>query len=200
MWMDLVARVQGIILRPKEEWEKIKTESITIKELFTSYALILAAIPAIASFIGRIIIGRRVLSYGFQQFSLVNAFFYAVMTYLFALLTAYVLGIIINAFAPTFSSKSDAVAAMKLAVFCMTPYWVASVLFFIPFLWILVIFAGGLYGLYVLYLGFSAPMMDTPQEKVMSYFITSTVIVMVLFVVVRYILDVMFTLGSMAGI
>ena len=50
--MDIVNRVQQLILKPKEEWINIKEEKITIAELFTSYAMILLAIPAVAQFIG----------------------------------------------------------------------------------------------------------------------------------------------------
>ncbi len=46
--MDLVQRVQAIILKPKEEWVKIKSEQMTVNQLFMSYAVILAAIPAVA--------------------------------------------------------------------------------------------------------------------------------------------------------
>ena len=57
--MDLVARVKAIALKPKEEWVKIKAETTSVSELFTSYAMILAAIPAVAQFIGFALIGRR---------------------------------------------------------------------------------------------------------------------------------------------
>ena len=58
--MDIVARIQGIILKPKEEWEKIKQESYSISQLFTTYAMILAAIPAAAQFIGLGLVGRSI--------------------------------------------------------------------------------------------------------------------------------------------
>jgi hypothetical protein len=57
--MDIVQRVQSIILKPKEEWVKIKAEPATVAGLFTSYAMILAAIPAVCQFLGNILVGRR---------------------------------------------------------------------------------------------------------------------------------------------
>ena len=50
--MNIAARVQGILLKPKDEWVKIKDEPTTIQQLFTSYAVILAAIPIVAQFLG----------------------------------------------------------------------------------------------------------------------------------------------------
>ena len=38
----------------------------------------------------------------------------------------------------------------------------------------------GFYGLYVLYLGFQTPMMDTPKDKVIGYLVVSIVVVIVL--------------------
>ena len=197
--MDIVNRVQGIILKPKEEWAKIKSESTTIQQLFTSYALILAAIPAIANFIGMGLIGRRIPFIGWYRYDIGTAVLYAILSYVFSLVTVYIFGIIINALAPTFGSKSDAVNSMKLAVFSMTPFWVAGVFYLIPFLGVLALLAG-LYGLYVLYLGFSHPLMDTPQDKVIGYLLVSIVVVAVLMGVVMMIMGAIFAVGGMGRV
>ena len=197
--MDIVNRVQGIVLKPKEEWAKIKSESTTIQQLFTSYALILAAIPAIANFIGMGLIGRRIPFIGWYRYDIGTAVLYAILSYVFSLVTVYIFGIIINALAPTFGSKSDAVNSMKLAVFSMTPFWVAGVFYLIPFLGVLALLAG-LYGLYVLYLGFSHPLMDTPQDKVVGYLLVSIVVVAVLMGVVMMIMGAIFAVGGMGRV
>ena len=196
--MDLMARIQGILLKPKEEWVKIKAEATPIPTLFTSYAVLLAAIPAAAQFIGLALIGQRIPFYGWYRYPIGTALLYSIVSYIFALVMTYVLGIIINALAPTFSSKSNAENAMKLAVYSMTATWVAGVLHIIPILGILVIIAG-LYGLYILYLGFNSPMMDTPKDKVISYFVVSLIIAVVLMVVVALILGAIFAVGTVGG-
>jgi hypothetical protein len=193
--MDIVSRIQQIILKPKEEWIKIKEEKITLAELFTSYAMILLAIPAIAQFIGMSLVGRRIPFAGWYRMGVGSGLLYAIFFYVFSLVSVYVFGIIINALAPTFSSKSGATDAMKLAVYSMTPVWVAGVLYIIPFLGWLVILAG-LYAIYVLYLGFACPMMETPKEKVVAYLIVSLVVVAILWVVVAIILGAIFAVGG----
>lgn len=50
--MNLVDRVKNIVLTPANEWEVIKGESWTTADLFLKYAIILAAIPAAAGFLG----------------------------------------------------------------------------------------------------------------------------------------------------
>ncbi|HPH44148.1 MAG TPA: hypothetical protein PL086_06795, partial [Candidatus Aminicenantes bacterium] len=62
--MNLMARVQGICLKPKEEWIKIRGESTPVKTLFLQYVIPLAAIPAAAQFIGYGLIGVRVPFFG----------------------------------------------------------------------------------------------------------------------------------------
>jgi len=189
--MELVSRAQAILLKPKEEWVKIKGESTSIAQLFTSYAAILAAIPAIAQFIGFGLIGMRVPFYGMFRFGLGTSLARAVVFYVFSLISVYALGFVINALAPSFGSTQNPANAMKLAVYSMTPAWVAGVLYIIPALGILVILAS-LYGLYILYLGFATPMMETPKDKVVGYLVVSIVVVIVLYVVFVWILGGIF--------
>jgi hypothetical protein len=197
--MDLVARAQAIILKPKEEWGKIKAESTPIAQLFTSYAILLAAIPAIAQFIGNGLVGRKVPFVGWVRFHIGSALFQAILYYVFTLVSVYVFGIVINALAPSFGSKQSPENAMKLAVFSMTPMWIGGIFYIIPFLGFLAWLAS-LYGLYVLYLGFDNPLMDTPKEKVVGYLLVSIVVIVVLSLVVALVLGAIFTVGTISGI
>ncbi len=189
--MNLVARAQGILINPKNEWITIKDEPTTIQQLFTQYAVILAAIPAVAQFLGWATLGFRIPYSGGSWMA--RAFFYVVFSYIFNLAVVYALGFIINAFAPNFSSTQDPSRAMKLAVYSMTPAWIAGVFHIIPSLWALGLL-GFLYGIYILYLGFDTPLMGTPKEKVNGYFVASAVAAIVLMVVVAVILSVAFAI------
>lgn len=189
--MDLVKRVQSILLKPKDEWVKIKGESATVADLFRSYAMILAAIPAVSQFLGNVMIGRRLPFVGFYRWSVGRALGNAVFTYLFSLATVYLFALIINALAPNFASPQNMISALKLAVYSMTPGWVAGVFYIIPALWVLSLLAS-LYGLYILYLGFDTPMMDTPKDKVMGYLGVSILVAIGLYVVFGLILGAIF--------
>lgn len=193
--MDLAARVQGILLRPKEEWVRIKEEPVSVSQLFTSYVCILAAIPAIAQFIHLALIGHRVPFLGWYRYGVGRGLLYAILLYVFTLVSVYIFGIIISALAPTFSSTKDMSNAMKLAAYSMTPSWVAGVLYIIPYLGILVMLAS-LYGIYILYLGFATPLMNTPKEKVVGYLVVSIVVAVVLMIVVSIILGGIFAVGG----
>ena len=196
--MELVDRVQGIILKPKEEWEKIKGEKLTVSELFTSYAMILVAIPAVAQLIGYGIVGFKVPFVGWYRLGLGAALSRAILAYVLTLGSVFLLGFIINVLAPSFASKQDQENAMKLAVFSMTPAWLAGVLYIITPLAPLALLAS-LYGIYLLYLGVSAGIMDTPKEKVASYLVVVVIVSFVLILFVSFILGAVFAVGVGMG-
>lgn len=193
--MDIVTRVQGILLKPKEEWPKIMEESQSVSQILTSYVMILAAIPAVAQFIGYGIVGHRIPFYGWYRMGIGTAFVRSILSYVLMVASAYLLHIVINALAQTFSSKQNPESAMKLAAYSLTPGWVASALSIIPMLYILVMIAS-LYGVYILYLGLDANLMETPKEKIVSYLVVIIVITFVIMFVIGAILSTLFTVGA----
>jgi hypothetical protein len=180
--MNLVERVKEIILKPNNEtWVKIKGEETTIKELYTSYACILALIPAIANFIGMSLIGSSFMGISFRV-PILTGLVQAILQYVLTLVGIYAVAFIIDALAPSFDSKKNIVAAMKVAVYASTPAWIAGVLGIIPMLGVLVIIAS-LYGLYLFYVGLPI-LMETPKEKVLGYFIVVIVVAIIVSVLI----------------
>ncbi len=170
---SLVSRVKYILTRPKFEWPVIDAESASIKGLFTSYAVILAAIPAVATIVGQIAFGHR---------GLVGPVLAGALSYVLRLLSVYILGLIIDALAPTFGGTKNPVKAMQVAVYSMTAAWVAGVLNVLPMLgWL----AGllGLYGFYLMYLGLPT-LMKTAADKALGYTIVVVVAAIILNVIV----------------
>jgi hypothetical protein len=108
---DIVTRVKAILTTPKTEWPVIAAETTTIADLYKSYVVILAAIPAIATFIGMSIIGL-----GFFRMPIGTGLTMAVAMYIMALVGVFVIALIIDALAPTFGSTKDQMQALKTAV------------------------------------------------------------------------------------
>lgn len=192
--MDLKARVQGILLRPKEEWEKIKEESYPVSQLFSTYVMILAAVPAVAQFIGNWLIGQRIPFYGTYRQGFASGLLRAILFYGMTLVSVYILGIIINALADSFGSRKDQLSAMKLAVFSQTPGWIAGALYIIPALGVLVPLLS-LYGIYLMYLGLGAGVMETPKDKVVTYLVVIIVVTIVLTFAISLVLGAIFAVG-----
>lgn len=184
----LVARVTGILLRPRAEWDVIDAEPATIKGLFTGYACILAAIPPVALILQHLL---------FIHWMLVPIIVLALMSYVASLAGVFIMGFIIDALAPSFDAQKNSVQAMKVAVYSYTAAWVAGILNIVPVLGILAILAA-LYGLYILYLGLPK-LMKCPPEKTIGYFVVTLVVALVVNVVIGAIIGsitVMLTAGA----
>lgn len=166
----LIDRVKGIVLRPKLEWPVIAAESATVKALFTRYAMILAAIGPVCSLVGSAL-------FGFPG-GIIAALVTAIVGYVVSLVAVYVLGIVIDTLASSFGSEKNMLQSMKLAVYSYTPAWLAGVLGLVPFLGVLVLLAG-LYGIYLMYLGFG-PLKKTPEDKLVVYTVVTVLVAVVL--------------------
>ena len=190
--MDLISRVKSILLNPSETWSKIKDEPAEVKDLFTSYAAILAAIPPLAGFIGFSLIGWSVLGFHYRMpfFSGIGQL---IVSYVFSLVGLYLLGLIIDALAPSFGSRKNQLRAMKVAVYSWTPAWVAGILTIIPSLGPLAMLAS-LYSLYLFYLGLPI-LMDTPPDKVLGYVIVTILVSVLVWVVIGSLTGALFGYG-----
>ena len=126
--MDLIQRAKNICLTPTTEWPVIATEPATPRELLGGYAAPLAAIGAIAGFIGGAIIGQTLPFLGHYRVPMVTALVMAIFTFGMALVGVFLLSLIIDALAPTFGGQKNSSQALKLAVYSYTPAWIAGVL------------------------------------------------------------------------
>lgn len=181
--MSLVERAKEIILRPKDTWEIVKNEETTVKELYMSYAVILAVIPPVATFIGMTFVG--ISAFGVHvRVPFLQGLVQAILNYVICLVGLYVIAFIITAMAPQFASKQDMTASMQLVVFSYTPIWITGILGIIPMLGLL-LFLASLYSLYLLYIGLPI-VLETPRDKVTVYFIAIIAISIAIFVVLAY--------------
>ena len=195
--MNLVERAKNIILAPVKEWDVIKGESLTIAEMFTKYAMILAAIPAVAGLIGYVVIGMSFGGFGTFRWPIGTALVWALLSYVLGLAGVFLLAFIIDALAPTFGCQKNMVAAVKIAVFSYTPAWIAGILGIIPALSVLMIIAS-IYSLYLMYLGLQK-IKEPAKEKLMPYFVAAIVAMVVIYWLVGFIVS-RIALGSMSGL
>lgn len=171
--MNLIERAKKMILSPQSEWEVVAHENTTTANLYKSYIVPLSAIGPIASFIGLSVIGISLPFMGNMRVPFASGLTHMVVAYILGLVGVFLIALLINALAPTFSGEKNQLQALKVAAFSFTPVWVASILQVLPSLSILVLLAG-LYGLYVLYLGLPILMKST-KEKAIGY--TAVVVV-----------------------
>ena len=180
--MSIVERAKNICLSPTTEWPIIAGEPTSTGALISGYVAPLAAIGAVAGFIGGSIIGRTLPYLGTYRVPFFSGLVLAVFTFCMAIVGVFVLSLIINALAPTFGGEQNSGQALKVAVYSYTPAWIAGVLQIVPLLGIFAIFAA-IYALYLLYLGLPR-LMKCPAEKSVAYTAVVVVCAVVLSVVI----------------
>ena len=163
--MNLIERVKNILISPDAEWQVIAEEPGDVTTLFTRYVAILAAIPALAGFVGGSIIGMTV-SVGTFRVPILAGLINMVLGYVFSFVIVYAVALIVDVLAPSFRAERNFPAALKLSVYSFTPVWLAGIFILIPGLRFLTIL--GLYGLYLLWTGLT-PLMKVPRDKSFFY-------------------------------
>ncbi|MFL5401621.1 MAG: Yip1 family protein [Gemmatimonadales bacterium] len=179
--MNLVDRVKRILVSPQTEWQVIDAEPTTTGALYAGYIAPLAAIGPIAQLIGYSVFGITVPFMGTYRVPFGSALTSAIVSYVLTLLATYVLALIIDALAPTFSGQRNQVQALKVAAYSSTAAWVAGIFALIPGLRLLTIL--GAYSLYLLYLGLPV-LMKSPRDKALAYTAVVVLAAIVLFMVV----------------
>jgi hypothetical protein len=196
--MNLVSRVINILLQPRSEWPAIADERTDAAALYLRYVVILAALPAVANFVGAALIGSLVSG----RLSAGVALQAALMGYVLSLAMVFVLGIAADALAPYFGGKADLQQALKLVAYALTASWVAGVLTFLPVVAWLIALLAGLYSLYLFHLG--APLlMRVPEREAIGYTVALFAIAIVIAFLVGTLIAAMFgmrAIGMMGAI
>jgi len=164
--MNIVVRVKEILLTPKAAWPIIENETTDTATLYTQYIMILAAIPAVAGFIGMSLFGVSGLGVTVRV-PLMTGLVHMVLGYGLALAMVYVVAMIADALAPSFGGQKNLMNAMKLVAYSSTAAMVGGIFSLIPVLGVLSLVTA-IYSLYLLYLGVPA-LMKVPQEKALAY-------------------------------
>jgi len=168
-----------MILKPKEEWPIAAAEPATIGGLFSGYIIPLAAIGPVAGLIGSTVFGIPLPLLGTYHPPLMTSITSAIVAYVATLLGCYIMAVVAEMLAPSFSGVKDRVAGLKLAAYSSTPTWVVGIVRIFPPLGIIVLLAA-LWGLYVLYLGVPEAM-KVPKEKAIGFIVVLIIVEIVVF-------------------
>jgi len=180
--VSLIGRIRAILTRPSSTWDLIEAEPATVADLFKFYVAPLAAVPAVCGLIGVLLFGDGVMDVAYRP-GFFTAVAEAVVGYLLTLAGVYVLSRVVDALAPSFGGERDAVQAFKLVAYAGTAAWVAGVFELIPALGWLAGIVGGIYSLYLLYLGLPK-LTKAPEERALTYFAVVLVMTIVISMVV----------------
>jgi hypothetical protein len=193
----LIARAKAILLTPKTEWPVIAAEPATVPDLYKNWIAILAAIPAIAGFIKGSIIGTTFFGVTYRA-GIGTGITGAIVGYALGLAMAYVMALIIDALAPNFGGEKNPVQALKTVAYAWTASWVAGIFQIVPGIGWLIALAGGIYGIYLLYLGLPHTM-KAPADKAAGYTAVSVIIAIVLSWICALVVGGIIGTGAMMG-
>ena len=176
--MKMVNQAKDIIIKPKETMEKLKSVTVT-----TNNIVIYLAIIGLPTFLG-IFLGYGFVGWGFYGGSIGYAFALGLITYILSIVGIIVFGFILNALEKNFKSKENKMQAMKLVSYAATPWLLLGIASIYPPIAIISLL-GGLYGLYILYLGIPI-LMETPKDQQIPYFIIGLIIYIVIMGVIYW--------------
>jgi hypothetical protein len=170
--MNLIERAKAILLKPAETWPVIDAEPATVASIYKDWLVIMAAIPAVCTFIGLSVIGAGMFGYGFR-IPIAYGLESMVLRYVMSLVGAFVIALIVDALAPTFGGTKNQVSALKVVAYGGTASYVAGFLSILPSLSLLGLVAA-CYSIYLIYLGLPV-LMKCPKDKAAGY--TAVVII-----------------------
>jgi hypothetical protein len=189
--MKLAERVKAILLTPGIEWRAIAREADRPAELLVNYVAWLAAIPAVADFIGMTLIGFALPNGAVARVGIIPALLILLFGYALAFVIIAALAAIINLSAPVFGATRNMTSAFKLAVYSYTPAWLAGIFLLVPGLHFLVML--GFYGLFLLFKGMPV-LMRTPAANTFLFAGAITVCAIVIVLIVGVVRASLFSL------
>lgn len=189
---SIIERAKAIILKPKEEWPVIDREPTSSGDIFTRYAVPLAAIGPIALFIGSQVFGFGAFGITYRP-SLMSSLSLAITSFVLGLVGLFVLSFVADKLAPNFGGESNSRNAFKLVAYSMTASWLAGIFGLFPSLSFLGIV--GLYSFYLFYVGVT-PLMKVPVDKALTYTIVTAVCMLVIYLCIGFLTT---TIGGLFG-
>ena len=164
--MSIVQRAKDVLLSPKAAWPTIEAESATVQSIYVPYVVALAAISAVAGFVGMSIVGVGGFGLSYRV-PVVSGLVHMVVGFVLALVMVFVMALIANALAPTFGGQKSQISALKLIGYGSTAGFLGGVFSLIPAASVLGLLAA-LYSIYLIYTGLPV-LMKCPEGKALPY-------------------------------
>lgn len=183
--MDIITRAKNMITTPKTEWDVIAAEQPVVNSIIMGYVVPLALIGAAAAFIGYGLIGFSIL--GVRVASISWGIFHAVTQLIIGIASVFLTALVVDALAPSFGSEKDFGRSVQLVAYGATPGLIAAIFSVLPMIAGLLSLAGGIYSIYLWYLGIG-PLKKTPEDKKVVYLIVIFVILLCVYFIIGMVL------------
>lgn len=165
-------RAFAIVFRPRATWAALAARPTPVPQLLLAYALPLAAIGAVATFVALRIVGIP-FPHGVQRTSVGTALVEAGLSLAIALAGVPIMAAIVTGLAPLFEARADFESALRVTVYSLTPTWLAGIFLAYPRLGSIQLVAS-LYGIWELCLGLTC-LQGAPPRRAPMYAVVAAV-------------------------
>ena len=161
-----ITHALGLLLHPKQEWNKISQEKNEIPGLLMGYVLILALIGPAAGYYGTTTSGWQIGSREAVKLTTQSAMTLSVLYYLAVVTSVIGLGLMVRWMCKTYGGNTSLNRCIALSAYVSTPIFLVGIVELFPVLWINLVI--GLFALahavYLLYSGVPI-MMNISEDK-----------------------------------
>lgn len=163
----MLSNLFGFLFRPHHQWQVVGTMAEKQLNRNLPYTLILAALPAIAWYLGTTRVGWGISGEDSNiRISTDSALSLAGAFYVTMVISVSIIGFFIHWMSHTYGAKSSPMKGVIIAGFVATPVFVAGIAGAYPVLWFDLILATAAicYAVYLLYIGIPIAM-DIPKDR-----------------------------------
>jgi hypothetical protein len=165
---ELRSRARSLIVRPSAAWDKIAEETGSARTLLMGWVAPLAAVPAVCGALGVTIFGIGFFGVGLRPpFGV--AFAEMLAGYALTFAGVYLVALAAEAVAPLFGGRRDHLGALRLVAYSAAPYWLSGFFQLYPPIGWLAAVLGGLYSLYLMYLGLPRLLGVSGEQRVTAF-------------------------------
>ena len=169
----LLKRLPFIILKPSNAWEKIASETITVKDVRNSYLFPLIILVAFVAFLGSLLFTNSQLSFLYSAFVGIKFF-------ILLILVVYVSAYTHKEITYALDLGRDFAVSFKIIVYSLSPLFICLMISHI-FESLIFINILALYSLYIFWAG-SERILNPPEYKKMPMLIATSVTVIALYI------------------
>ncbi len=181
---NIFNRCVDLIVRPKEEWKRIKEENLTTFQLFRDFLIPLIGVSVVASMIGGSI---RMTEVGVDSQVLIIE---GLREFL-SLMTSIILSIfIVNELMKTYGGEKNIDVAANLVIYSYVPVLLVSIILGLS-AWLYIL---GLFSLYLFYIFFQGVpiMLQLPPERQSNFSALSAMTILMIYLMVSFVISSVF--------
>ncbi len=158
--------LSGLFTDPASEWERIRDAGYSTTEVIAGHTLILALVPAVASFIGTTSIGWQVGGTAPVRLTAESAGQIALLYYITMVASTFTMGWMIRWMSRTYGAEQPLSQCVALATYTATPLFLSGVMQLYPLLWLNLVLGLPVLGftIYLFYTGVPIVMRIPPER------------------------------------